>query len=315
MRFSIIIPLHRPTAAFQKCLTECLAVDHADFEIIIVSDRRYPIPEEPRIRQVLTGSESDTSPAEKRDLASEVATGEVLAFIDDDAYPSRNWLRTAEEAFVQPNVSAIGGPGITPPNSSLRARVGGSIYESFLGSGPLRYRFTPLPRRTVDDYPAYNLMVRREALARCGGWGTTYYGGEDTHLCAALASIDVRISYQPDLIVYHHRRPVFVPHIKQVYNVGVHRGYFMRTGQATSRRVMFLLPLLPPAALLRMLLRRKTPNRTAAYLTGAGALIVAASAPGSGVLARLLFAPALIAHHTAYSAGMLRGLTTRSIDR
>ncbi len=141
-RFSIVVPAHRDGPAFRRCIAACLEQDYDGFfEVIVVSDRPFEdLPE--AVHVVGTGSTADTSPAEKRDRALESARGDVLAYVDDDAWPAADWLSAAALRFDDPGVNAVGGPGLTPPDSPWRERVGGAVYESPAGSGPL-----PLPLR------------------------------------------------------------------------------------------------------------------------------------------------------------------------
>src|SRR5215831_2559916 len=99
VRFSIVIPLHRDNPSFRRCLRGCLELDHPDLEVVVVSDRPVDLPEDPRVVAVVSGREGDSSPAEKRDLALAHATGDAIAYLDDDAYPAADWLRVAEDAL------------------------------------------------------------------------------------------------------------------------------------------------------------------------------------------------------------------------
>jgi cellulose synthase/poly-beta-1,6-N-acetylglucosamine synthase-like glycosyltransferase len=47
------------------------------------------------------------------------AKGEICAFIDSDARPEKNWLKNALPYLSDPEVVAVGGPGLTPPEDSL----------------------------------------------------------------------------------------------------------------------------------------------------------------------------------------------------
>lgn len=317
MRFSIAIPLHRDGPMFRRCLSACLELDHDDYEVLVVSDRGVGLADDPRVRAVLTGAPGDTSPAEKRDAAEAVATGDAIAYLDDDAFPARDWLGVAERAFDDGRVGALGGPGLTPRDSGLRARVGGAVYESPVGSGPLTYRFRPGAPRQVDDHPAYNLIVRADAVRRAGGWASTLYGGEDTRFCEALGRVGVPIHYRPDLVVHHHRRPVFRAHMRQIANVGRHRGHFARTPGSTSRRPVYALPslclLTAPVAALG-LARRRGRRALAGLAAGLYAGLAAAS-PVRGWRARAVFPAAVVAHHASYAGAFLAGLGTRRLDR
>jgi GT2 family glycosyltransferase len=313
-RFSIVIPVHRDGPAFRRCLEASLDQDYWDFEVVVASDR--PMPRLPDgVIRIETCADSDTSPAEKRDAAFSVATGDILAFLDDDAYPRRDWLSSAARHF-QEGVQAVGGPGVTPPDSEWAERVGGAVYESPAGSAFLRYRFLPQPARRVSDYPAYNLFLRREALEAVGGWGTTFYGGEDTVLCLKLAEAGWLVHYAPDVVVFHHRRPILRPHLRQVANVGRHRGYFVRAFPATSRRTLYALPAFAPAALvLGALFLKKQPGLGVA-LAAAGYALVAIETLRRHPPSVALATPAVAAaHHVAYGAAFLRGLLGRRMSR
>jgi GT2 family glycosyltransferase len=313
-RFSIVIAAHRFGPAFRRCLAAALDQDYPDFEVVVASDRVISgLPED--VVQIETGSDSDTSPAEKRDVAFGAATGDILAFLDDDAYPRRDWLSSAARHF-EDGVQAVGGPGVTPPASTWAERVGGAVYESPAGSAFLRYRFLPQRARQVTDYPAYNLLVRRGALEAVGGWGTTFYGGEDTVLCLKLAEAGWPVHYAPDVVVFHHRRPILRPHLRQVANVGRHRGYFVRAFPATSRRALYALPALAPAGLvLGAVLLKKQPGLGGA-LAAAGYALVAVETLRRHPPSVALATPAVVAaHHVAYGTAFLRGLLGRGMSR
>jgi cellulose synthase/poly-beta-1,6-N-acetylglucosamine synthase-like glycosyltransferase len=136
---SVIIPLHRDNPGFRACLEACLKLDYPRFEVIVVTDVPVSLPE--TVKLVLTRSELDTGPGEKRDLGIHQASGDFFAFIDDDAFPRADWLSQALRVFEDPSVGAVVGPGLTPPNSGWSERAGGAFYESLLGSGPYRFRF------------------------------------------------------------------------------------------------------------------------------------------------------------------------------
>src|SRR5439155_11718762 len=132
-------------------------LDYQPFEVIVVSDVPVALP--PAVKLVLSHAGRNTGPGEKRDLGMAAATGDYFVFIDDDATPRANWLMEAVRVFADSTVGAVAGPGVTPLGSSWKERLGGAFYESWLGSGPYRYRFRPTSQREVDDYPAYNLIV------------------------------------------------------------------------------------------------------------------------------------------------------------
>lgn len=111
-KVSIIIPFYVDTKRFYNDLKKFNKLNYKNYEIIIVSDKNINI-NNFKTRVLITGK-LVTGPAEKRDIAIQYAKGEICAFIDDDAYPDKNWLKTAVVHFQHPEIVAVGGPGITP---------------------------------------------------------------------------------------------------------------------------------------------------------------------------------------------------------
>ena len=316
----MIVPLHRRSPAFDLSIERVARIAGDGHQVLVVSDEdRGPLP--PGATQLLTGATHDTSPAEKRDLALAHATGAVCAFLDDDAYPRDDWLERALARFAaDPTVAGVGGPGLTPPGSGWRERASGAFYESRLGSGALRFRFVQSGTvRDVDDLPAYNFLVRTDALRAVGGWGSRFYGGEDTKVCLQLVRSGHRLVYDPDVVVFHYRRPILAQHLRQVANVGRHRGYFARTLPETSRRAVYFAPTAALGAAL-VLLPVVTRSRRAAAGAAAGAaaawaaVSVSALREGHDAAVAAVLPGVIATSHLAYGLHFARGFATPRID-
>jgi glycosyltransferase involved in cell wall biosynthesis len=317
---SVIVPVHRRTPAFEECVRRAVAVAAGRHQVLVVSDRDHgPLPD--GATPILTGSARDTSPAEKRDAALAHASGEICAFLDDDAYPREDWIDRALARFAADSgIAGVGGPGVTPPGSRWRERASGAFYESPLGSGRLRFRFVPLGGvRDVDDLPAYNLFVRTEALRAIGGWQSRFYGGEDTKTCLELVQAGYRLVYDPDVVVYHHRRPILRPHLRQVGNVGRHRGYFARVLPETSRQPFYFAPTVAVALALAAL-PAATRSRRLRRLGGLGAAAAWAKLSrdalrqGHGLAVAAVLPGVIAASHGVYGVQFARGLVTPRIE-
>ncbi|OGH42852.1 MAG: hypothetical protein A3B53_02285 [Candidatus Levybacteria bacterium RIFCSPLOWO2_01_FULL_42_15] len=244
---SIIIPLHwglKPEN-FPRFLTDLKKYDklkYQHYEILVVTDKPIvPVITGKKVRCLVMNINHPTTGTEKRDFALPFVKGEICAFIDDDAYPDSNWLTNAIPWFKYERIVAVGGPGVTPLEDSFWQKIGGYAIESYFCSGNIQYRFYPTFERFSKDQPGYNLLVRTSVLKKVKGWGTTFYGGEDTVLCIKLLKFG-KILHDPNIIVYHHRRTFPFGHLKQIGSVGLHRGYFFKKYPQTSRGTFYLLP-------------------------------------------------------------------------
>ena len=244
--FSIIIPVKDINDYLCESIPYLLALDYEDFEILILPNLEPSNLESiflnERVKIIASGI---VSPAIKRDMGAKQAKFEYLAFLDDDAYPPSEWLQVANKTFSDKNVVAIGGPGVTPPRSSLKETASGLFYETLIGSGGSAYRYRPATEGFyVEDYPSVNLIVRKDAFIEVGGFDNSFWPGEDTKLCLDLINAGHKIWYEPTLLVYHHRRQTFLEHFKQVGGYGLHRGYFAKNFPQTSALPMYFVPSL-----------------------------------------------------------------------
>jgi cellulose synthase/poly-beta-1,6-N-acetylglucosamine synthase-like glycosyltransferase len=209
----IVIDYKKNNPYLVECLDAIQKQTYKNFEIILVCDYKVSLVY-PKLRQKYYGHY--VGPAEKRDEGARIAKGEILAFIDDDAFPSKTWLEKIVPHFRKKNITGVGGPGVTPPNVSWQEEASGWASASPVGAGPYLYRFLPNKKGFVEDYPSMNLAVRKTDFDKVGGYDSNFWPGEDTKLCLDLThKLKKEIIYESKAIVFHHRRPVLWPHLKR----------------------------------------------------------------------------------------------------
>lgn len=239
IRYSFIVPVKAINYFIYEAVPKILEITRGDYEILIYPDEATN-DTWPKTRQIATGH---CGPAEKRTRAIQDAVGEIIIFIDDDAYPETNFLDILDQDFQDESITAVGGPAITPRHDSFLQKVSGAVFLSSLSGGsPERY-VSVGGKRLVDDWPSVNLSIRKEAFVKLGGFDCEFWPGEDTKLCLDIVKrLNGKILYDPALIVYHHRREGLLRHIKQVAGYGLHRGYFAKKYPETSFRWKYFIP-------------------------------------------------------------------------
>ncbi len=228
----------------QETVPAILKQTYKNYEIIILPDKKT---KEKFSKTRIISTWPKTGPADKRDIGAKKAKGKILAFLDDDSYPEKNWLKNAIKIFKESNkITGVCGPTLTPPHNNLHQKASGYVWSSWLGSsGAGTYRCAVYPRKEIDDYPSVNLLVKKEDFIKVGGFDSHFWPGEDTKLCLDLTKkLKKKIIYDPKVLVYHHRREVFGPHLKQITRYAIHRGHFARVLPRTSLRVGYLIPTL-----------------------------------------------------------------------
>jgi glycosyltransferase involved in cell wall biosynthesis len=241
MRYSFIIPVKAINDYIHEAVPNILKISREDYEIIIYPDEATN-ETWPKTKQIATGH---CGPAEKRTQAIHDAEGDIIVFIDDDAYPEKNFLDILDQDFSDPTITAVGGPAITPSHDSFWQKVSGAVFLSALSGGSPE-RYVPVgKKRFVDDWPSVNLSLRKQAFADIGGFDCEFWPGEDTKLCLnIITKLKGKILYDPSLRVYHHRREGLLRHMKQVSGYGLHRGFFAKKFPETSLRIKYFIPSL-----------------------------------------------------------------------
>ena len=319
---SVVIVCPNSSWMLKECLSALTMQSYEKWECVILPDaeptdsERAQLPDDSRIRFVSTGK---VRPAEKRNIGMRNVTGEIVAFIDDDAYPDVHWIEYAIKYFSEPNIGAVGGPGVTPSGDQYLAKLGGRVYDNLLVSGNYRYRYKAGGvRRDVDDYPSCNLFVRKDVLDQIGGYRTDFWPGEDTLLCKDVIDFGKRIIYDPWVIVYHHRRALFAPHLRQLGRYAFHRGYFAKRFPSNSLHLSYFIPTVFVAYslvwLALMVVPLVLPLAWRMVISAPMILyvaLVALSTFSLNPVTWLLTALGVVATHVAYGVRFLAGIMAR----
>jgi len=235
---SIVIVCKEVNDFALECIDCCKKLNYDNHEIILLPD--YTPENINGVKIVSTGS---LTPGRKRNIGIASAEGEFVAFIDSDAYPRKDWLINAMKYFDDPAVAGVGGPGLTPEQDSFAQRASGHVFSSFMiGSMSSRYKASRVYES--DDIHSCNFIARKTVLEEVGGWNEKYWPGEDTLICLALKKMGKKLVEASDVVVYHHRRSLLTPHLKQVSRFGLHRGYFAKKFQGNSFKLAYFIPSL-----------------------------------------------------------------------
>ncbi len=149
--------------------------------------------------------------SDARNSGVAAATGEVVAFLDDDAMAASDWLERLTAPYDDPDVVAVGGRA-TPAWEIHKPGWFPGEFNWVVGCTYTGHRSEPGPVRNVIGC---NMSLRRDVVESAGGFrselgriGTRPVGGEETELSIRVARTHpgAVIWYEPTATVSH-----FVP--------------------------------------------------------------------------------------------------------
>lgn len=140
-----------------------------------------------------------------RNIGIQAASGDIVAFIDDDALPEFNWLSEALTAFDSDEVAGVGGIVFDHTGMALQYRF--SAADRF---GNATFADTPFDDRCTPGSASFpylqgtNALFRRTALEEVGGFDETFdYYLDETDLCCRLVDAGFRLRQLERAPVHH----------------------------------------------------------------------------------------------------------------
>src|SRR5262249_45175886 len=199
-RISVVVCSFNGTGTIGETLTALSRLNYPDYEVIVVddgsTDKTASIARSHGVRLVQTKNKGLSN---ARNLGWEAATGSIIAYIDDDAYPDRDWLPFLAASFMRTDHAGIGGPNLAPSGDGLIADA-----VAHAPGGPVHVL---LSDDVAEHIPGCNMAYRVDRLRAIGGFDPRFkVAGDDVDICWRLERRGWTLGFCPAAIVFHHRR-------------------------------------------------------------------------------------------------------------
>jgi glycosyltransferase involved in cell wall biosynthesis len=215
-RISVVVCNYNGAETLEETLSSLVRLDYPDFEVIYVDDgstdeslaiaRRFE-------RDVRIIAQENQGLSVARNVGISAATGEIVAYIDSDAFADRDWLRHLVLTLDSGDYVAVGGPNLTPESDGRLAK--------FIAVCPGNPTYVLKDNVEADHIAGVNMAFRRSALLQIGGFDPVHRkAGDDVDVCWRIEDAGMRIAFAPAAIVWHHRRPSIKRYLLQQYGYG-----------------------------------------------------------------------------------------------
>jgi GT2 family glycosyltransferase len=199
-RISVVVCSHNGARTIRDCCEALRRLDYPNYEVIVVddgsADDTAAIAHHYDVRLIRTPNRGLSS---ARNTGLAAATGEIVAYLDDDAFPDPHWLTYLAATFLSTAHAGVGGPTIAPagdgPIAECLARAPG---------GPVHVLVTD---REAEHILGGNMAFRKACLQAIGGFDPRFRtAGDDVDLCWRLQDRGWTLGFHPAAMVWHHRR-------------------------------------------------------------------------------------------------------------
>jgi GT2 family glycosyltransferase len=209
VRISVVIStLHRANS-LRLTLAALRFQRHRDFEVIVVegpSENGWGQVASEQHHWVRRVSCLEANLARSRNLGIAAASGEVVAFVDDDAVPEPRWLAELAAAYEDERVAGAG--GIVVDKTGMRLQYEYALCDR-LGRPSFDCR-RPFAHETLpgaDPLPylqGTNMSFRRETLVAIGGFDEQLvYLYDDVDICLRMIDAGAQLVALGGAVVHH----------------------------------------------------------------------------------------------------------------
>lgn len=211
---SVVVCTHNGSRTIGECLDYLSRLKYPNYEVIVVddgsTDHTADIARSYNVR-LIQAANSGLSSA--RNTGYQNAHGEIIAYIDDDAYPDPDWLNYYCDAFQRTEHVLIGGPNLPPENDAAIAQC--------VARSPGGPNHVLLSDTIAEHVPGCNMAFRKDCLESIGGFDPVFQvAGDDVDACWRVQEQGWTIGFAPAAVVWHHRRASIRAYWKQQLGYG-----------------------------------------------------------------------------------------------
>ncbi len=246
---SVVICTLNRAAHLQSCLLQLRHQNYPRFEVIVVNGPSTDDTEgvlKKFAGRIKIRRNPKANLCVSRNLGIAAATGEIVAFLDDDSFAHPDWMREALAAFDDPLTAAVGGMSYRFRDETVEFSNGLLTETAY----PRPIQTNPGSHHDGTDglwntVTGNNCLFRRDALLAVGGFDEQIpYTHDESNVVLKMARCGMRARHRPLAVVHHgsqpslNRRDEFDLNWKVMVRDSIYCGYRNRPASAVASRFL-----------------------------------------------------------------------------
>ena len=223
IKYSVIIPTYNRIQILKRCLQHISKITNPseEWEILVINNNLTDNIEEvvnsyrDKLHHLRYFNEPNPGLHSGRNLGCENANGEILCYLDDDSFVSKQWLKGIEKAFADPEVVLVGGLYLPEYESEAPRWVNEFWTDTEWGKclGILSLLDFGEEVKTILPYYVYgcNFNIRKDILLKLGGFHPDampkelirFRGDGESAVSRKIEELGYKTLYHPYVKIYH----------------------------------------------------------------------------------------------------------------
>ena len=224
---TFVIPTHNRPRQLSDCLDAVAALDYPRelVDVIVVGDGYGPVGHRPDATFI---HQDPRGPSPARNEGVCAASGDLIAFMDDDCRPARDWLRRLVESWRREPTAAVGGYTVNALAGNRYARASQVIID-------IGYRQNGDEPNAARFFTTNNMVLTREQFLAIGGFDETFWTSEDRDLADRWLERGWPMRYEPEALIFHGHAMGLRGYVRQHFEYGRGSERFWRKRAESGR--------------------------------------------------------------------------------